>query len=62
MNQVEEFDNQGKVLSDAERRKFLDKFGKLSATIPVSMFVLMGPTQSKANSSDDTSGGTNDSA
>lgn len=36
---------------DAMKRQFLAKFGKLAAVAPVGMFMLMGPTQSKANSS-----------
>ena len=39
---------QEEVLKDEDRREFLDKFGKLTATLPVGMLVLMSPTQSKA--------------
>ena len=44
--------NTQEVLEDTERRNFLDKFGRLSAAVPVGMLVLMGPSQSKAASSD----------
>jgi len=57
MDKNEKLDNQEKVLEDAKRRAFLDKFGKLSATVPVGMLVLMGPTQSKADGSSTNDGG-----
>jgi len=34
------------LVKDDERREFLDKFGKMAATLPVGMLVLMGPSQS----------------
>jgi len=36
---------------EVQRREFLEKFGKLAATVPVGMLLLMGPTQSKAQGS-----------
>ncbi len=39
------------TVEEVQRREFLNKFGKLAATVPVGMLVLMGPTQSKANES-----------
>ena len=40
-------------LEEEQRREFLGKFGRLAATVPVGMLVLMGPTQSRAQTSDD---------
>ncbi len=39
------------TLEEEGRREFLNKFGKLAATVPVGMLVLMGPGASKANAS-----------
>ncbi len=46
-----------KDLDNIERRVLLEKFGRLSATVPVAMLVLMGPGASKAQASDNDSGG-----
>lgn len=43
--------NNNQAPEDAMKREFLEKFGKLAAAAPVGMFLLMGPTQSKANTS-----------
>ena len=37
---------------DEMKREFMKKFGKLAATAPVGMFMLMGPGASKAAASD----------
>ena len=57
MKKIDTKTDEKKVLENSERREFLDKFGKLTGAIPVGMLVLMGPTQSKANSSDNDGGG-----
>jgi len=36
-------EKQEELLKDDERREFLEKFGKLTATVPVGMLLLMGP-------------------
>ncbi len=53
MDKNKKIETQDKVLKDSERREFLDKFGRLSAAVPVGMLVLMGPSQSRASSSED---------
>jgi len=52
MDKNKKIETQDKVLKDSERREFLDKFGRLSAAVPVGMLVLMGPSQSRASASD----------
>ncbi len=53
MEKKEKAEIQDIVLNDAERRSFLEKFGRLTAAVPAGMFLLMGPTQSRATSSGD---------
>jgi len=48
-NEINE--NNEKILKDEERREFLDKFGKLTVTVPAAMLLLMGPHQSVAAAS-----------
>ncbi len=45
------------VLNDAERRAFMEKYGRLTAAVPAGMLLLMGPSQSRANSSGDNDNG-----
>jgi len=51
--------NKEQLLKNDERREFLEKFGKLAATVPVGMLVLMGP---EANAQNNPGSGGNDGA
>lgn len=49
--EIENIEVQESVLENDERREFLEKFGKLSATLPIGAVLLMGPSQSRAQAS-----------
>ncbi|NPA29855.1 MAG: hypothetical protein GXO33_06720 [Epsilonproteobacteria bacterium] len=51
MKKIKNLQHGDKLLNDSERRRFMEKFGKLTGAIPAGMLVLMSPGQSRANSS-----------
>ncbi len=49
--QKREIKKEDEILSDELRREFMKKFGRLAATVPAGMFLLMGPGASRAQAS-----------